>query len=70
MIADELRSLGEKVRGLERRMAEIERVNGRLEDAALTTSRAMQEISTHWDAVYEAMRPSSLRALSSQEGGE
>ena len=28
----------------------------RLEGAALTTARAMQEISQHWDAVYEAMR--------------
>jgi hypothetical protein len=51
-----LSGLGEKVRGLEKRMAEIERVNGRLEDAALTTARALQEISGHWDAVYEAMR--------------
>jgi hypothetical protein len=56
VIAQELSGLGEKVRDLERRMAEIERVNGRLEDAALTTSRALQEISGHWDAVYEAMR--------------
>jgi hypothetical protein len=31
-------------------------VNARLEDAALITARAMQEISAHWDAVYEAMR--------------
>ena len=31
-------------------------MNARLEDAALTTARAMQEISTHWDAVYDAMR--------------
>jgi hypothetical protein len=55
VIADELSGLGEKVRVLERRMAEVERVNARLEDAALTTPRAMQEISSHWDAVYEAM---------------
>jgi hypothetical protein len=31
-------------------------VNARLEEAALTTARAMAEISRHWDAVYEAMR--------------
>jgi len=38
-------------------MAEVERVNARLEEAALTTARALEEISGHWDAVYEAMRP-------------
>ena len=56
VIAQELSGLGGKVRELERRMLEIERVNARLEDAALTTARALQEISGHWDAVYEAMR--------------
>ena len=56
MIAQELSVLGGKVRNLERRVAEVERVNARLEDAALTTARALQEISGHWDAVYEAMR--------------
>jgi hypothetical protein len=56
VIAEELSSLGEQVRALESRMTEIEKVNARLEDAALITSRAMQEISGHWDAVYEAMR--------------
>ena len=56
MIAQELSGLGEKVRGLETRMAEVEKVNARLEDAALTTARALQEISGHWNAVYEAMR--------------
>ena len=39
-----------------RRMAEVEKVNARLESAALTTARALQEVSRHWDAVYEAMR--------------
>ncbi len=56
VIAQELSGLGEKVRGLERRIAEVEKVNARLEDAALTTARALQEISGHWNAVYEAMR--------------
>ena len=56
VIAQELSGLGGRVRDLEKRMLEIERVNGRLEDAALTTARALQEISGHWDAVYEAMR--------------
>ena len=60
-----VRDLEEKVRRFEDRMAEIERVNARLEDAALTTARALQEISGHWDAVYEAMR----RKDSSQQTG-
>ena len=60
VIAQELSGLGEKVRDLEKRMLEIERVNGRLEDAALTTARALQEISGHWDAVYEAMRRAEI----------
>ena len=38
------------------RLAETEKVNARLEAAALTTAKAMQEVSRHWDAVYEAMR--------------
>jgi hypothetical protein len=37
-------------------MTEVEKVNSRLGDAALTTARALEEISGHWDAVYEAMR--------------
>jgi hypothetical protein len=40
----------------EARLAEVDPVIARLEGAALTTARAMQEISQHWDAVYEAMR--------------
>jgi len=47
-------------------MAEVEKVNVRLEDAALTTARALQEISGHWEAVYEAMR----RRDSSEEAPE
>ena len=56
VIAQELSELAEKIRGLEERLADVERVNARLEDAALTTARAMAEISHHWDAVYDAMR--------------
>jgi prefoldin subunit 5 len=63
LIAQELSALNERVSALDasvsdldRRMAEVERVNSRLEDAALTTARALQEISGHWDAVYEVMR--------------
>jgi hypothetical protein len=56
VIAQELSGLGEKVRELAKRIAEVEKVNARLEDAALITARALQEIAGHWDAVYEAMR--------------
>jgi outer membrane murein-binding lipoprotein Lpp len=56
LLAQQVSGLNEKVARLEQRMAEVERVNARLERAALTTARALQEISGHWDAVYEAMR--------------
>jgi uncharacterized coiled-coil protein SlyX len=56
MIAQELSVLGHKLDDLEKRLATVEKVNARLEDAALTTARALGEISGHWDAVYEAMR--------------
>jgi uncharacterized coiled-coil protein SlyX len=73
LIAQQLSSLGEKVIALDERLvnleehiAEVERVNTRLEDAALTTARSLAEISGHWDAVYEAMR----RRDTSQEADE
>lgn len=56
VIAQELSELGEKWRAMEDRLAEVERVNARLEDAALTTARALGEVSRHWNAVYDAMR--------------
>jgi hypothetical protein len=37
-------------------MTEVERVNARLEEAALATARGLAEVSHHWDAVYAAMR--------------
>jgi hypothetical protein len=51
MIAQELSALGHRLDGLETRLAAVEKVNRRLEDAALTTARALAEISGHWDAV-------------------
>ena len=63
LIAQELSSLGHKLNDFDKRLTEVERVNARLEDAALTTARALAEVSGHWDAVYEAMR----RKDSSQE---
>ena len=56
LIAQELSNLGEKLRALDDRLADVEKVNARLEDAALTTARALGEVSRHWDAVYDAMR--------------
>jgi hypothetical protein len=56
VIAQELSALGRKLDDLDKRLAAVEKVNTRLEEAALTTARALGEISGHWDAVYEAMR--------------
>jgi len=56
VLAQQVSGLNAKVKSLEQRMADVEKVNARLEQAALTTARALQEISGHWDAVYEAMR--------------
>ncbi len=61
VIAQELSNLGEKIRGIEERLAEVERVNARLEEAALTTARALGEVSRHWNAVYDAMRRAENR---------
>jgi hypothetical protein len=56
LVAQELSELKEKMRGLEERLAEVERVNTRLEEAALTTALGLGEVSRHWDAVYDALR--------------
>ena len=56
VVAEQLSQLGEKWRDLEQRVTEVERVNARLEEAALTTARALGEVSRHWNEVYDAMR--------------
>jgi len=56
VLAQELDSLGQKVYALETRLAEVERIIKDLEAAALTTARALEEVSSHWDSVYRAMR--------------
>ena len=66
VIAQELSALGHKLDELDGRLAAVEKVNSRLEEAALTTARALAEISGHWDAVYEVMR----RRDESQEAAE
>jgi cell division septum initiation protein DivIVA len=55
-IAQEVSALGQRISELEERLKHVEHVNTGLEEAALTTARALQEISAHWDKVYEAMR--------------
>lgn len=67
MIAQELSELGEKIRSLEQRLSEAERVNARLEEAALTTARALSEVSRHWDAVYDAMRRAERATISERD---
>jgi hypothetical protein len=54
--AQEVSALGLRVSELEERLGHVEKVNIGLEEAALTTARALQEISAHWDKVYEAIR--------------
>jgi len=56
VLAQELDSVGNKLRALEARLTEVEKIIERLEAAALTTARALEEVSTHWDKVYRAMR--------------
>jgi len=56
LLAQELDNVGSKILALEGRVAEVEAVIKRLEAAALTTARALEEVSAHWDAVYQAMR--------------
>jgi uncharacterized coiled-coil protein SlyX len=56
VLAQELDSLGQKLDALETRLADVERVIEGLEVAARTTARALEEVSSHWDSVYRAMR--------------
>jgi prefoldin subunit 5 len=56
VLAQGLESLGQKIHAFETRLAEVERIIRDLEAAALTTARALVEVTSHWDAVYRAMR--------------
>jgi prefoldin subunit 5 len=56
VLAQELDSLGQQIHAFETRLAEVERIIQGLEAAALTTARALEEVSTHWDSVYRAVR--------------
>ena len=71
VIAQQVSALSGMVAAVEARLGEIDKVIARLEGAALTTARALQEISHHWDAVYEAMRrpeESDVDQVSSDDG--
>ena len=59
LLAQELENVGGRVLALEARVMEVEAVIKGLEEAALTTARALEEVSAHWDAVYRAMPSSS-----------
>ena len=72
VVVEELSQLAEKMRGLEDRLTEVERVNARLEEAALTTARGLGEVSRHWNAVYDAMRRADKidRGISSERDND
>ena len=56
VLAQQLESVGNKLLALETRLTEVEAIIGGLERAALSTAQALNEVSSHWDAVYRAMR--------------
>ena len=56
VLAQELSNIAANVDVLENRLKDVEAVISRLESAAETTARALEEVSAHWDAVYRAMR--------------
>jgi hypothetical protein len=52
IIAREVSGYRTRFEAIEKRLGEVEKVNARLEEAALTTARALAEISGHREAVY------------------
>jgi hypothetical protein len=70
VIAREVSGYQARFEAIEGRLAEVEKVNARLEVAALTTARALQEIARHWDAVYEAMRREEEREALQEDVSE
>ena len=67
IIAREVSGYRTRFEAIEERLDEVEKVNARLEDAALITARALQEISRHWNAVYEAMRRKDESQLAAEQ---
>jgi methyl-accepting chemotaxis protein len=56
VLAQELSRVAGRVTELEASMTDVEAIIRRLEAAAETTARALEEVSSHWDAVYRAMQ--------------
>jgi prefoldin subunit 5 len=56
ILAQELSNIASQIDALTTRVAQIEAIIIRLEAAAETTARGLEEVSSHWDAVYRAMR--------------
>jgi hypothetical protein len=56
VLAQQLSTVGSRVDALEKHLEDVDVIIGRLEAAAVTTARALEEVSSHWDAVYRAMR--------------
>jgi uncharacterized coiled-coil DUF342 family protein len=56
ILAQELDSIRSKLVDVEKRLADVEQVIQGLESAARNTARALEEVSSHWDSVYRAMR--------------
>ena len=63
IIAREVSGYRARFEAIEKRLDEVEKVNARLEEAAQTTARALEEIAGHWNAVYEAMQPRTPRGV-------
>jgi methyl-accepting chemotaxis protein len=56
VLVQQFESVGSRLLVLEARVTEVEAIITRLEAAAETMGRALDEIASHWDAVYRAMR--------------
>jgi hypothetical protein len=55
-LARQLLAVTARVEAVEARMGRVERLETQLEESALQTTRALEEISRHWDAVVSALR--------------
>ncbi len=51
IVAGEVSGYRTRFEAIAKRLDEVEKVNVRLEDAALTTARALGEIPGHWNTV-------------------
>ncbi len=67
IIAREVSGYRTRFKAIEKRLVKVKKVNARLEDAALITARALQEISGRWNAVYEAMRRRDESQLAAEQ---